>query len=335
LPPAFRVSFRTTGLPQVWRADVPAPRFQEDSNMNRHISWATGALVLACAIAGSGCFEVATKPRFQTNIDPADHELLARAISIAGAKRLTGNLPPPSKAAGAPRLVGSFASSSTSQGGVAIIPLNFVTGSSGIAGYLVKLPGSSIYYRVPNAAPVGSGQFILPIGIPSVIAEGEFPITYCVIDSSGQVGNVLETQIVITLPSRCDVTTNSGGEGTTSTVHALGAAPGTVNISYETYSVPDRIDVYYHGQWVTGMGPDPQGWPQLDDCSDVGPGYRGEHGVLTFNYAPVGGDYNILVVVSGCLGGGTAWDYSVGCPGAAPPPFAAYTGTDREGGMIR
>jgi hypothetical protein len=294
-------------------------------------------ILLVCSLFAAGCDKQPTqpKPEPETAVDPGNSEALSRVVVIAGATQVTGDLPATSSAAGAPMLTGTFPLASTSRGGTAIIPLTFVPGTRGIAAYLVKIPGSSTHFRVPSPAPAAPGQFILPIGIPARVLEGEFPVLYCVVDSAGRVGNVLGTVVRVTAPSACATTMQAGGEGTTATVHALGSRAGTVRIAYDTYWVPDRIDVYYRGRWVTGMGPDPGGWPKLDDCSNVGPGYRGEVGELSFPYVPVGGDQNILVVVSGCLNGGTAWEYSVGCPGSSAPALSGNDARVMEGGGRR
>lgn len=46
-------------------------------------------------------------------------------------------------------------------------------------------------------------------------------------------------------PKPCGQTTASGGQGVTRTRHALGLNPGLVRITYDMYSIPDRLDCYY------------------------------------------------------------------------------------------
>ena len=48
----------------------------------------------------------------------------------------------------------------------------------------------------------------------------------------------------------CDAAVESGGYGLTTTTHLLGSKPGTVYVTYEMYTVPDRLTIYYDGNVV-------------------------------------------------------------------------------------
>ncbi len=92
----------------------------------------------------------------------------------------------------------------------------------------------------------------------------------------------------------CNSRTESGKEGITRKTHDLGENAGTATISYEMYSVPDKLEVYYEGNVVASTRD-----------------FVSSSGSLTFNYTPNHDTY-CTVVVTGLSG--TDWAYTVGCP---------------------
>lgn len=95
-------------------------------------------------------------------------------------------------------------------------------------------------------------------------------------------------------PYPCGQTSESGGYGVTERVTEMGRSSGTFTLDYDTYSVPDQIEVLYQGEviWSSG-GP------------VAGPGsvpifYRGSATQITVR---VTGETQ-----------GTAWRYTAGCP---------------------
>ena len=181
----------------------------------------------------------------------------------------------------------------------------------------MQVQGASFYWDIPggNSNPV-SGQVQLPIYIPGNVLDGTFTLLYCIYDDNGLVSNVLSTQITIAPPQSCPGS-ESGSDGLTIFEYDLGETAGEVTINYETFTVPDRIDVEYKGQWIDGTGSSfgsSQFPPQLD-CNNAtaADGFVGQSGTFTVNHTP-GSDNNIKIYVSGCIGGGTAWNIQVSCP---------------------
>jgi len=127
---------------------------------------------------------------------------------------------------------------------------------------------------------------------------------------------VVDEECPTTPPEECDTTTTSGGEGVTSTVHNLGVAgPTSFVFDFDAYSVPDRFEVFYEGASIYDSGwrgesgyVDPDGNP----ITPTGPGMG-----TAMIAVPAGTSTAVTVVVTGI--GGTAWDYLVNCPDAAPP----------------
>lgn len=96
--------------------------------------------------------------------------------------------------------------------------------------------------------------------------------------------------------AQCNDATSSGGQGVTITPYEIGTAgPATFTVSYQMYSIPDKLEVFYEGALVATTG-------------DV------VSGSATLNVAlPAGTATTVDVVVTGPYSG-TAWDYTLHCP---------------------
>lgn len=98
---------------------------------------------------------------------------------------------------------------------------------------------------------------------------------------------------------RCDESTLSGGEGITDTVHQLGrGGPTSFVLRFETYDVPDQIEVFYEGALLHNTG-------------YIGDNVNEGTGSAVIN-VPAGNATSVLVRVTGLSG--TDWDYTVHCP---------------------
>jgi hypothetical protein len=210
------------------------------------------------------------------------------------------------------------ASASISPGNQIYLPFSF-TSQAGYTKCYVQVQGATNgYFEIPANSTVNSGTMAIPINIPSNVLTGTFCVMYCIQDAQGRVSNIMTTCITLRDPIDCSNASASGSDGLTFTQVEMGDNAGSVEITYDTYSIPDRIDVYQGSKWLTGTGNDPQSLvPPIADCDDVTPGdgsgFIGANDVLTFNYNPSQGK-TITVVASGCIGSGTAWDWSMICP---------------------
>jgi hypothetical protein len=102
-------------------------------------------------------------------------------------------------------------------------------------------------------------------------------------------------------PSKCNVLTNAGETGTTFTTHTLGFLPGLVTATYDMYSIPDQMEIYYNGSLVASTN-----------------GLVSDAGTLTFQYNPIVGGPNFCTIKLYAPNDGTAWEYLVGCPENVP-----------------
>ncbi|MBA3935826.1 MAG: hypothetical protein H0X38_00015 [Planctomycetes bacterium] len=98
-------------------------------------------------------------------------------------------------------------------------------------------------------------------------------------------------------PQPCGQATASGGQGTTKTRHGLGPTAGLVRITYDMYSIPDRLDCFYKGVLVASTG-----------------GLVSGSATLQWAYNPQPGDPSWCLVVMSAPNSGTAWVYTLDCP---------------------
>jgi len=299
-------------------------------------------VLVVLAVVLAGCEK---EKRTRTNPDPPAGSLEPNAITsvlvVPGAQMVEGNMPEPTNTPQSPDMTMVDSTVSYTAGSYVRLPIEYSDNSgSGISGIAFQVNGADSYIDVPVIAG-NSGVMLLPIGIPSNTDEGKFCITIAIYDNDNNVSNAFETCITVTRPLGCNVTKVSGGEGVTSTLHNMGANPGMVKIEYETFTVPDRIDVFYNGIWVAGTGSNPGSVgsiPPLADCSNPTEGYIGDNGTFCFTYDPENFKSTLLksgplkslhlpsallnlqdtahfveVVVSGCVRGGTLWEYTISC----------------------
>lgn len=250
-------------------------------------------------------------------IDPSNPDELSRAIVIQG-NVVTGTPPASSTSSNAPNVSNNQSAARITNDNVLALPFSYSsTTTNGYGGCYVQVNGASTYWDIPSTGSTqSSGQIILPVGIPATVLDGNFTIVYCIYDSNGLVSNVLSTNVTIAPPKTCPGF-ESGSDGLTIFEYDLGSNSGDVTISYDTYSVPDRIDVLYNDVWVDGTGSSlgsGQFPPQLN-CNNatVSDGFVGERGTFTVNHNPANGS-KLKIYVSGCIGSSTAWDIQVSCP---------------------
>ncbi len=248
------------------------------------------------------------------SVSPSNANDLQAVLIIPGGTLKSGTMPSTS-ATNAPALTGNQTSASINPGHQLMLPFNY-TSVAGISKIFLQVVGATNGYIEITGSSSGNntGTIVVPITIPGKVKYGTFSITYIIIDNSGNVSNVLTTDITITAPVTCATASLVGAEGLTFTnVDMTGKSSGTITINYDTYTVPDRIDVYQNGTWLTGTGSNPNSTvPPQCDCASVLPGFVGQAGTLTFHY-DASKSKDITVVVSGCLGGGTAWEWQMVC----------------------
>ena len=264
------------------------------------------------------------------SVSPSNPNALTSALVIPNATVVNSPTVPASSASNvAPAITRIDNNISYSAGSQIIIPLTAMSHTTAkITGVYIQVKGATTYFNVPLNGLTASATYSLPINLPSTIGSGNFVLILEFYDAAGNVSVINEINVTVTQPSSCGVNVVSGGEGITSKKFKMSSTAGAVKISYDTYTVPDKIDVFQNSVWIGGTGPSTQRstLTRALSCAQASAalGYVGKQSEFNFNYDPSAGQ-EIEVVISGCENGGTAWEYTFSCP-TAPTPVVAGKG---------
>ncbi|MGB8190800.1 MAG: hypothetical protein WCF67_02720, partial [Chitinophagaceae bacterium] len=259
-----------------------------------------------------------------SKIDPATQPSeLSRAFIIPGGVNKNGNAPVETTATDL--IISKFQpSAELSADNYLFIPFS-LSARENIKGVYLQVDGADNFWEIPVKLEQTSAH-VLNIGIPENILNGDFTLFYRLIGVAGGVGKAvpLETSIVSSI-DYCANGSSSGAvegkDGITVKSYSLGEQAGWVSITYDTYSVPDRIDIRYGNEWIRSTGKLLAGnVPPAKLCNAVtsGDGFVGTSSVFNFFYEPKKSK-KLDIYVSGCLDGGTAWKFQVNeCPKDKP-----------------
>lgn len=257
-------------------------------------------------------------------IDPSkDPSGFCRALQIQGENK-GGNLPE-QRATGF-QITNAQSSALAAQGANLYIPFTF-TATEAIQGIYLQVENADNYWDIPVKGQVNSGSYVFTVGIPRNVLAGKSKMKYNAYNAKRQTTNTItmDTEIALTRDACSEnLYRESGSQGLTVRRLKLGDKAGEVLISYEMYSLPDRLDIQYNGEWVASTSPKILGkeeTPPPSVCFDGTIGYVSNRGVLKVNYDPAKSK-EIVIYMSGCFGA-TAWDISVQCPAAGcnPNPY--------------
>ena len=269
-----------------------------------------------------------------TSIDPATQPTeFTEALKIIG--EIKKGPMPAGKQDATFRIVKAQANASITNDNSLFVPFVYaIKPSQKLKGFYVQIKGATSYWDIPyvaksarmdavNENPEKNG-FVLDIGIPKHILNGKFELLYQLYDDKGNVSE--PTSMNGELVSSVDYCANggmtlgrvAGQDGITVRSFELGDKPGWVTIKYDTYSIKDRIDIKYAGEWVRSTGPllAKNQTPPIGQCNNVTPtqGFVGKASEFTIYYDPKQGK-KLDIYVSGCLDGGTQWVFEItDCP---------------------
>jgi len=106
---------------------------------------------------------------------------------------------------------------------------------------------------------------------------------------------------------KCDTKAHSGSDGVDVKTYTLGTTSGMVAITFNMYSEPDKMEVYYENNLVASTFT-----IKGNNRGFVGSGNGSESiGTLHFLYK-YHIDQFVKVILTG--GTGTSWEYTIGCP---------------------
>ncbi|MWV43092.1 hypothetical protein GRF59_05565 [Paenibacillus sp. HJL G12] len=157
---------------------------------------------------------------------------------------------------------------------------------------------------------VNRGTYSAESAVYTFNSPGTYSVKFTVWNELGQSGIATATIVVIAKPVpppppppppppntlQCGQTNDTGGGVYTEKFHEMGNKAGKVQIDYDMYSAPDKMDVYYMNQLLATTNVEVAG-----------------KGSLVFSYTPVNGVTQIKVIVTNTTGN-SQWEYLVKCP---------------------
>jgi hypothetical protein len=175
--------------------------------------------------------------------------------------------------------------------------------------FYVKIDSANSYWAAPVEFDTSTSKPFVRILIPNFIRNGNYKLKFAVGDCNGNISAIVNTNVSVIDPLGCGANF-SGNVGITALVANLGGNAGTASISYDMYSIPDRLDIRYNGQWIASTGTllAVNGYP---NCG-VSNGFVSGKNTITFNYNPSVSRL-VELYVSGCQSG-TAWKINIECP---------------------
>lgn len=251
---------------------------------------------------------------------------LCKALKIEGANQKGGL--PDSNSLTNPKIVKNLLSASVTNDNRLFLTIATQSVSS-LKGVYLSVEGADSYWDIP--LPSGNSTTkVLSVGIPARVLKGGFRLIYRLYDVNGKVGNKSSTEVKITDPvNYCNangatIGLEEGNDGIDVKTFTLGDQPGWVTIEYNMFTVKDRMDIQYGKKFIRSTGSllvNSNDKPPIGKCSDVGlagDGFISGTGKFQFYYEP-SVSRTIDIYMSGCLDGGTAWEYKiVECPKDLP-----------------
>lgn len=266
------------------------------------------------------------------DIDPTtDASALSRSFIIDG-ENLKGEIPETNTSSSSVAIAFFQESASITNDNELFVPLGF--NNTNIDGILLSVIGADNYWKIPlkqsktsskkhtASRKVDDNTFVLSIGVPDNILNGSFKLSYKLFNNAGEIGTAKELNVAIISPeSLCadgaTLGSEDGRDGISVRTYILGESPGWVSIYYNTFTIKDRLDVKYDGEWIRSTGRlIGTNAPPIKLCSEATPadGFVSGSNVFSFFYDPDEGK-RVDVYVSGCLNGGTRWEYEIlECP---------------------
>ena len=197
-----------------------------------------------------------------------------------------------------------------SAGVLLILPFN-VSNINEICKIYLQIEGADNYWDAQIETDPASGNPFLEILIPRFVEKGSFEFNFSLEDCNGNLSGIYNTITEINEIANCD-TQLSGTVGITIRTFDLGDKKGVASFFYQMYTIKDRLDIRYNGEWVASTGDLFNKNVRIPDCDNKTNGFVSGEGVLDLNYDP-----NLSKIVelyiSGC-NSGTQWDIVVACP---------------------
>jgi hypothetical protein len=233
--------------------------------------------------------------------------LLCKSLRVNG-NNINGSMPV-GLGVGAPLVVSYPTAVEVSAGVLLFIPFQ-INNPNQVCEVYLQVEGANNYWNTKLNLDPSSGQPYFQILIPKFVREGNFDLVFSIADCQGNVSPVYSTRTVVSPVADCN-TAISGSVGITVRAFDMGDTPGLAGFNYQMYSIRDRLDIRYNGEWVASTGQLFNNNVIIPDCN-TNDGFVSGTGTLSFQYSPRVSRF-VEVYVSGCFSG-TAWDVWAICP---------------------
>lgn len=269
-------------------------------------------------------FDKKDRELFFAEINPEDDPNgFSQALRIDG-DTLTGLIPESNNSS--VTIINFQNDAALSSGTTLFLPFNYIENvSDAISGINIQVEGASHYYKVDkNAFRFSSSvsenykSVVIPIEVPEYITAGNAKLNYAAVDNQGRSSNMVNTRLQVGETVSACVPggfSTTGSSGLYVQTLQLGDSTGTVNIRYNTFTIPDRMDIRYNNEWVGSTAGSLLGADEIPPssiCYDGTEGYVGRRGTISVEYdARISS--KIEIYMSGCYERQTRWDYSVSC----------------------
>ena len=272
----------------------------------------------------ASCEEEDSRELWKDPIKPSEEASeLSRALLITG-QLIEGTFPQGTNPNEGIQITNSSSTASITKNNTLFIPFVYKhTSGNRPKGAYLEVEGADNYWEIPFEE-VEEDVHVMSVGIPPHILKGEFSLNYSLYDEANIQGNTESMEVeIVGSENRCSngvgFSRVSGNDGITVRTYDLGDQAGPVQIRFNTFTVKDRMDVRYGGKWVFSTDDqllsDTRTAPPIKQCSEASPEDGFVSGTNSFNL-----DYDpaisrtLDIYMSGCLEGGTEWNFDVSCP---------------------
>lgn len=271
----------------------------------------TCIVILSCLLS---CKTNDVRLPYEKPIDPAkDPSGFSRALRIDGTNK-GGDMP--LNISTSLRITKAQPAASATKGASLYVPFVF-SSTLPVAGIYLQVKGADNYWDLAaSGGQLTTDTYVFSVNFPKNVLDGNAVLIYAAYDRNGRTSNAIQMDTEITssqsICSADEPYKASGSRGLHQKTLVLGNKAGKVRIHYQMYTLPDRLDIRYNGQWVASTDTKPGPPVSSKACFDGAAGYVPATGTLTVDYDP-SKSRELEIYMSGCEGQ-TAWDIQVDCP---------------------
>jgi hypothetical protein len=264
-------------------------------------------LLILISFLMSACVKDVTSD-FEYGIDPdTQKDLLCKSLRLIGNNK--DGVMPVSVGTGLPITVSSPTTVEISAGVLLLLPYS-VSDTSKVCKIYLQIDGANNYWETKLVIAPNSKKPYFSILIPKFVRDGNFNIVFSVGDCSGNVSRKYSTKTIVSPVADCN-TPIKGAYGITVRAFDMGDKAGRACFNYDMYSIPDRLDIRYGGEWKASTGVLLNKNIVIPDCSIQG-GFKSGTGTLCIDYDPKISRF-VELYISGC-DPSTAWAITSVCP---------------------